>query len=128
MNVLLVDTSVWIEFFRGQTYPELELALKEGRVVVSPIVLAELMSGPKNKREASRLEDFLSELPLHETPKEHWLFVGQLRHRLAKCGFNVSIPDTHIAQCTLDLEGYLFSLDQIFKKLAKRIGLKLIPV
>jgi len=126
VNVLLVDTSVWVEFFRGRTYPELELALKEGRVVLSPIVLAELMSGPQNKSEERKLQDFLSELPLHQTPLEHWVAVGRLRHRLAKLGFKTSIPDTHIAQCTLDLEGYLLSQDQIFTKVANRIGLRLL--
>ena len=126
MNVLLVDTSVWIDFFRGKTFPELELALKEGRVVLSPIVLAELMSGVKNKNEEKELRDFLHELPLHATPEEHWIQVGRLRHDVSKQGFEMSIPDAHVAQCARDLEGYLLTRDQIFQKIASMAGIKLL--
>lgn len=126
MNVLLVDTSVWIDFFRGKTYPDLEMALKEGRVVLSPVVLAELMSGARNKREETQLRDFLLELPLHETSEEHWIQVGLLRHQLSKQGFETSIPDAHVAQCARDLEGYLLTRDQIFEKIASMAGIKLL--
>lgn len=122
---MIVDTSVWIEFLRGRTYPDLELALKEGRVILSPLVIAELMSGVGSKRETTRLEQFLLEIPCHETPPEHWVKVGQLRGRLAKQGFQTSIPDAHIAQCALDLECSLFSLDKIFAKIAEAVGLRL---
>ena len=128
MNVLLVDTSVWIDFFRGKTFPELELALKEGRVILSPIVLAELMSGARNKNEEKQLRDFLLELPLHATPEEHWIQVGRLRHAVAKQGFEMSIPDAHVAQCTRDLEGYLLTKDQIFHKIADIAAIRLLSV
>ena len=127
MNVLLVDTSVWIDFFRGKTYPDLELALKEGRAVLSPIVLAELMSGARDKSEEKQLRDFLLELPLHPTPEEHWIQVGRLRHETAKQGFEMSIPDAHVAQCARDLDGYLLTRDQIFEKISKIAGIKLLP-
>ncbi|HEX5035999.1 MAG TPA: PIN domain-containing protein [bacterium] len=125
MNVLLVDTSVWIDFFRGQSFPELELALKEGRVVLSPIVLAELISGVHNKNEEKQLAEFLHELPLHATPEEHWIAVGRLRHQAASHGISMSIPDAHIAQCARDLEGYLLTRDQIFQKVAAIGAVKL---
>ena len=125
MNVLLVDTSVWIDFFRGKTFPELELALKEGRVVLSPIVLAELMSGARDKSEEKQLRDFLLELPLHATPEEHWIQVGRLRHDASKNGYQLSIPDAHVAQCVKDLDGYLLTSDQIFEKIGAFAELKL---
>lgn len=126
MNVLIVDTSVWINFFRGDTYPDVELALKEARVILSPLVLAELLSGVRNHREKNQLIDFLSELKLADTSFEHWKKVGDLRNGLAKAGINVSIPDAHIAQCSLDADGYLMSHDKIFNKIATRTKLKLL--
>jgi predicted nucleic acid-binding protein len=126
VNVLLVDTSVWIDFFRGNTFPELELALKEGRVVLSPIVLAELMSGASNKNEEKQLREFLHELPLHPTPEEHWIQVGRLRHQVAQQGIAMSIPDAHVSQCARDLEGYLLTKDQIFGKVAAIVAIKLL--
>ena len=44
MNEIIVDTSVWIDFFRGKEIPFLEEALKEGRVILSPVIVAELIS------------------------------------------------------------------------------------
>lgn len=126
VNVLLVDTSVWIDFFRGKTFSGLELALKEGRVVLSPIVLAELMSGARNQNEEQQLRDFLLELPLHATPEEHWIQVGRLRHEVAKQGFEMSIPDAHVAQCARDLDGYLLTRDQIFQRIAAIAAVKLL--
>lgn len=126
MNVLIIDTSVWIEFFRGKTYPDLELALKEARVFLSPIVAAELLSGVRTQREETELMFFLKELKEQTLPLTHWFRVGNLRWTLSKKGFNLSIPDAHIAQCTLDTDGYLMSNDQIFEKVSKWTGLKLL--
>lgn len=126
VNVLIVDTSIWIDFFRGSTFPNVELALKEARIILSPLVVAELMSGSRNVRDANNLRVFLAELQIHHTPFEHWVTVGRLRNFLANQGINVSIPDAHIAQCTLDLGGYLVSHDRIFQKIASQIDLSLL--
>ncbi|HSA58561.1 MAG TPA: PIN domain nuclease, partial [bacterium] len=72
--------------------------------------------------------EFLHELPLHPTPEEHWIEVGRLRYEVAKQGFEMSIPDAHVAQCTRDLEGYLLTRDRIFQTVAGICGFKLLPI
>ena len=124
MNVLVVDTSSWISYFKGKPLPDLDLALKEGRVYLSPVVLAELLSAKLKSNERTQLESFLRDLPLCETPFEHWMRVGEFRAKCSLKGMQVSTPDAHIAQCCLDLDGYLLSEDQIFKKLHHLISLK----
>jgi tRNA(fMet)-specific endonuclease VapC len=126
VNVLIVDTSVWISYFKGKHYPSLDLALKEGRVYLPPIVAAELLSSRLKTSERDRLVDFLKELPLCLTDFEHWQRVGELRSKLSEKGFHVSTPDAHIAQCSLDLEGYLMSDDLVFLKVSKSVHLKMI--
>ena len=37
MSALIVDTSVWVSFFRGQSLARLEQALSDGDVVLAPI-------------------------------------------------------------------------------------------
>jgi predicted nucleic acid-binding protein len=76
VSAIVVDTSVWVSFFRGGNLPHLERALGDGDVVLSPIVAAELGSAPLGGAERRRLEDFLRELPLADTPFDHWLHVG----------------------------------------------------
>lgn len=119
MNVIVVDTSSWISYFAGKSNDDLDLALKEGRVYLTPIVAAELLSGTLSSKEREELKEFLIELPLCDSSIEHWIRVGEFRQELTKKGLSISTPDSHVAQCALDLEGYLISEDQIFKKIQK---------
>ena len=126
VNVLIVDTSSWISFFHGAHHPELELALKEARVILSPIVAAELASGAQSGVEEKQLKALMTELKLFEASLDHWLRVGTLRQKLAQKGLSISTPDAHIAQASLDLEGYLMTEDLVFTKISKLVPLKLL--
>ncbi len=127
VSALVVDTSCWIEFFRGRSLPILELALKEGRVVLSPIVIAELLSSTLSRSAERRLVDFLQDLEIHPTPTTHWLAVGRLRRSCRKSGISLSTSDAHVAQCALDREAFLYSFDKVFQKISPKMALKLIP-
>ncbi|HEY2405149.1 MAG TPA: PIN domain-containing protein [Polyangiaceae bacterium] len=125
MSALFVDTSVWVEFFRGVPLPPLDDALRDGLVVLAPIVAAELLSAPLSKVERRSLASFLQDLPRHPTPLEHWLAVGALRAQLSKKGLSVSTPDAHIAACAIEARAALWSNDAIFRKVAKQSPLRL---
>lgn len=120
-----VDTSIWIEFFRGTGARELERLLLDGLVVLSPVVVAELFSAPLRRPELQTLRAALEGLPLHPTPFEHWQSVGYLRAKLARGGVSISTPDAHVAQCALDVQGYLWTKDAIFRSASKAAGLRL---
>ena len=126
MNVLIVDTSTWIEYFKGKAKDDLDLALQESRVYLPPLVVAELLSGKMPSDKRKQLSDFLRELPLCKIDFEHWARVGLLRNKLLSAGYSISTPDVHVARCALDLNGYLVSEDFIFSKIAKSISLKLL--
>lgn len=118
---MVVDTSIWIDFFRGVELPALERALKDGAVVVPPLVVAELLSSPLSPRERSALTSMLRDLELHPTPFEHWQAVGELRSSMRRKGITVSSPDAHIAQCAIDRGVQLWSRDAIFATMAKKL-------
>ncbi len=127
-SALVVDTSSWISYFSGQCKQEeeIDLALKEGRVFLSPLVAAELLSARLKSHEKEKLINFLSNLPLCASSLDHWIRVGELRAELLSKGLKVSTPDTHIAQCCLDLNCYLLTEDKIFIHIAKSVSLKLL--
>ncbi len=125
MSGVIVDTSVWIDFFAGHAVAALEDALAEGAVIMAPIVAAELISGAHRPRDRAALTDLLLELPLHETPLAHWIRVGELRRRLKEQGISVSTPDAHVAQCAIDRNAVLLSWDVVFKKIAQFSNLRL---
>ena len=127
MNVgLVVDTSVWIDFFRGRSIPLLEDALALGSVVLPPIVVAELVSGARKPADRAALIDLLDDLPIHETPRDHWVRVGDLRRRLIEKGHAISTPDAHVAQCALDRDAPLLSSDRVFARITRHAALRLV--
>lgn len=125
MSGVVVDTSVWIDFFAGVAVPAMEDALSRGIVVLPPIVVAELLSGARREQDRVAITEVLSDLALHDTPREHWLRVGELRRTLRARGISVSTPDAHVAQCAIDRDAPLLSRDAIFARIARQAGLRL---
>ena len=123
MSGVVVDSSVWIDFFAGRSIPSLEEALTQGTVVLPPLVVAELVSGAR-QQQRSAIEDLLQEFPLHETPLAHWIRVGELRRDLRNKGISISIPDAHVAQCALDRDVVLLSRDAVFASIARHSSLR----
>lgn len=123
---LVVDASSWIDFFHGLDLPPLEAALERGGVVLSPVVVSELVSGARTPRDLALLTELLIDLPVHETPLEHWIRVGELRKFLRDRGLSVSTPDAHVAQCALDRGAWLLSGDGAFPSIATFVPLQLI--
>jgi predicted nucleic acid-binding protein len=121
---VVVDTSVWIDFFAGRPTPTLHDALAAGSVVLPPIVVAELATGARTAADREPLVDLLEDLPLHATPVEHWIRVGVLRRRLLDRGVPISTPDAHVAQCALDLGALLLSRDEVFTRAAVELELR----
>jgi hypothetical protein len=107
--------------------PALEEALRQGLVVLPPLVVAELISGARRARDRTSIRGLIEELPLHETPLEHWVRVGDLRRRLAARGVSVSTPDAHVAQCALDQSALLLSRDAVFVRIAAASELRVQP-
>lgn len=126
MAGLVVDTSVWIEFFAGAgIHVAVAEAIEHGAAVIPPIVLAELMTGASTQSQRRAIGDLLQDAPVHDTPLEHWLRVGDLRRVLSQKGIEVTIPDAHVAQCALDRDAVLLSSDGVFRLIAKHTALRL---
>ncbi len=124
MGGVVIDTSRWIDFFSGADAGSVQDALEHGAAVLPPIVVAELISGARSAQTRQAIGELLQDAPVHETPLEHWIRVGDLRRRLAAKGLDVTIPDAHVAQCALDRDAVLLSRDAIFSRIAEHVGLK----
>ncbi len=122
---VLVDSSVWIDYLEGARIEAVERAASDVSLVLSPLVIAELLSGDLTVRQRSLIGDLLQDFILHETPLAHWIAVGNLRRLLYSRGVNVTIPDAHIAQCALDLNATLLTRDEIFAQIARHTPLRL---
>lgn len=121
----VVDTSEWIEFFKGSPAALIEQALLNGAAIVPPVVVAELISGASTVEQCNAIGEVLQDAPLHETPLDHWIRVGELRAMLKRKGLSVTIPDAHVAQCALDRDAVLLTRDRVFSAIARHTRLRL---
>ena len=131
MPGVMVDTSVWVAYFRGgkDFYPvadALDYLLADGDVVVDEIILSELLPFMRIRGEAEA-EDAL--LALDNPPlAPDWPQLRQWQEQCLRHGVNkVGIPDLLIAQHAKALGVPLFSLDRHFPLMAPLVGLELWP-
>ncbi|HUR80058.1 MAG TPA: PIN domain-containing protein [Thermoanaerobaculia bacterium] len=123
---VIVDSSTVVDFLHGRSSPALERAITDATLVLSPLVIAEILSGDATPAQRELVADLLQESPVHATPLEHWMNVGALRRILRTKGLNVTLPDAHVAQCALDLDATLLTRDEIFAGIAKHTALRVL--
>lgn len=126
VSALVVDTSSWVTYFAHRDPSVIDEALAEGRVYLSPVVAAELLSGKMTPLQRAHLESFLLALPLCTHGLDHWMRVGRLRAQLFLKGVSVSTPDAYVAQCALDVNADLLSEDHVFSAVAQKTALRLL--
>ena len=122
---VIVDSSVWIAYLDGEPIRHVEDATSAAALVMSPLVIAEILSGDLTPDARATFGELLQDFPVHDTPLGHWMAVGELRRMLRARGINVTIPDAHVAQCALDLNATLLSRDDIFTHIAQHMRLRL---
>jgi hypothetical protein len=122
---IIVDTCVWIVFFRE---PESELSLhlkgllRERRVIMAGMVMAEILQGVKAQKEASLVRESLGKLPYLEVTREIWETAGKMSASLRGAGITIPLSDLIIAAAALSGGHEVFTIDPHFDKID---GLKL---
>ena len=113
MNGVLIDTSVWIEYFRGNRNfidPGLEL-IDLGMAYSLEVVFAELAQGAKGKREMEVILAFFSNMKLLDSPGlifKAGAFSQQ--NRLIEKG--IGLIDAILIVCTIKNDLKLWTLDK----------------
>jgi len=114
---VLVDTSIWIDYFRtGNNSKKLDALIDENIVVINDIILAELVPYLKMKKQAKVIELLheINRIPLDIDWKE----IVEFQVRCLKSGANgVGIPDLIIAQNAKQYDCMVYSLDKHFRLL-----------
>lgn len=124
--MLTIDTSTLIAFFAGHDGKDVQAmdqALKDGVVLLTPPVLAEMLSDPKLP---TKIENTLLELPRIEITEGFWIRVAKLRKKILAKKMRARLADAMIAQCCIDHALFLITRDSDFKSLARYSSLKIL--
>lgn len=120
--MIAVDTSVWIDFFRGRQPVAAKLSdLLDRQEVALPIpVRIEILAGA-GRAEQVRLRRLLSALPLLYPTDLSWRRMEDWVMKSAATGQRFGLGDLLIAAVAVDHDTTIWSLDADFKRL-ERLG------
>ncbi len=122
---VLVDTSIWIDYFRGgANSTDLDYLIEDNIIVTNDIILAELVPYLKIKGQA-KVIGLLQEI--NRVPLDiGWDEIVEFQVRCLKSGANgVGIPDLIIAQNAKQNSCKIYSLDKHFRLLNQILKVKL---
>ena len=123
---VLVDTSIWIEYFRsGNHCDKLDFFIDENLMVTNDLILAELVPSLKvrNQQKIIELLHTIRKVELYV----QWEQIIDFQFQCLQNGFNgIGIPDLIIAQNALQNRCEIYTLDQHFKHIKDILELKLV--
>jgi predicted nucleic acid-binding protein len=122
---VLVDTSIWVEYFRtGNNSEKLEYLIDENLIVINDLILAELVP-PLRVRDQRKIIKLLNDINKLELPI-NWDQLIEFQFKCLKNGLNgIGIPDLIIAQNAKQNHCEIYSFDSHFKPMKDILRLQL---
>jgi len=122
---VLVDTSVWVEYFRsGNNSEELDFLIDENLIVTNDLILAELIPFLKVRKQRKLTNLLLNINKLNLSIS--WGQIIEYQYKCLKNGLNgVGIPDLIIAQNAKQNNCEIYSLDNHFSLMKDILPLKI---
>jgi predicted nucleic acid-binding protein len=125
---ILVDSSIWIDYYRPQgstrLKSRLQTELERGTVATIGLIAVEVLQGAPSEQVWDTLhEDFLG---LHwlETTQALWLEAARLGARLRRQGLSLPATDVVIAATALQHRCSLWHRDEDFTRIARHVSLQ----
>ncbi len=126
MSLVLVDTSIWIDYFRGKTVAEpLNKLIESNQIATNDLILAELLPSIRFRKE-EKLHRLLLAIRKFDLEID-WEEIIRMQVRNFEAGNNhVGIPDLLIAQSAMKNDLILFENDKHFQAMKNIFGLELL--
>jgi len=127
--MVLVDTTVWIDFFQhpdSHNADKLETLIREfNRAVLCGIILQEVLQGIRDIKSFTATKERLQKLPYLDMGKDAYLAAAALYRSLRAKGVTVPSTDTSIAALAILNRIPLFTGDEHFSIIAEHSRLEL---
>jgi len=129
--MILVDSSVWIDFFNSAPGPagdELRELIRDAEpFALTGVVVTEILQGLT--RDARRIEQYLSQWEMLQPRGFRTYREAAAIFRLARSkGVSLTTIDALIAAIALEHRVSVFTLDKDFSRIARLTGLPLHPI
>ncbi len=129
--MILVDSSVWIDFFRGTQTPQAEKLdglLDTTRIVVGDLIVAEVLQGVRDEREFQQVRKTLDTFDqVDVVGKDIAVQAARNFRTLRDLGFTVrKTIDTLIATRCIESNYALLHSDRDFDAFAAHLGLQVV--
>ena len=119
---VLIDSSVWIEYFRsGNNFEKVDFLIDENLVVINDLILTELTPFLRIRKQhkVNELLRTVNKLVLDL----QWRELADLQYTCLVNGLNgAGLPDLIIAQNAMQHGSKIYSLDKHFAKMADIFG------
>ena len=114
---VIVDTCIWIEFFRTKSTISNRLRdlISNNLVAGVGIILAELLQGVKSKKEHGIIIDIFDAIEYLEVTREIWAEAGNIARNLRAHGKTVPLSDIIITCCAKKYRYQIFTIDKHFQ-------------
>ena len=127
--MILVDSSVWIEFFarhRSEHQEHLSALLQIPELVRIPgPVLQEVLQGLQDETAFHRVADDLQRFPIVHATTGTYVSAARLYRTLAAKGATIPPGDVTIAAIAIESGDELYTLDRHFHRIAQHSALRL---
>lgn len=127
-GLILIDTSVWVSALRPKATKAIreQVAgiLDEDKAATCGVVITELLSGTRSKKEYRNLAEDLGALHYLPTPESVWQTISDLGFRLRTKGLHVPTTDLLIAQIAINNNCTLLHIDSHLDLIARNSSLK----
>ena len=129
--MILVDTSVWIDFFAGRDQPHAamleQLIVESEDLALCGIVLAEILQGIVDDTSFHRVRDYLRPLVMLPMPEEVCIRAAEIYRQLRKKGITIrKTNDCLIAATALEHHCRLLHHDKDFAPIEKHFPLRVV--
>ncbi len=131
-KIILVDTSAWIEAFKGRLNPDkkelLQQAIESGRAVTSPLIILELLQGCNTHKEKTTLSNLMHSLNRLDLNSVLWEKAYELGFMLRRSGLTIATVDLILSALAIHYECAILHKDRHFTLVAEKTDLNCINI
>lgn len=114
---IIIDTSVWIEYFKGNEkyFDFIQKFLEKNEVLTIELIFAELLQGARNKKETEMLKSYFGVIPKAEV-ENLCILAGEFSQQEKLISKGIGLIDACIITATIFSNSQLWTLDKKIQK------------